>query len=264
MRFLNNICHKERRMKAIIDWQQNKFQVDFSKPVDISISMVSGSVNPNAFHIPNPRFEPIQVGDFIGSVALGSGANCENLFINAHGNGTHTECIGHITKERISINQSLKQFHFVAQVITLEPVQLADGNRVVLANGVEEQLITGIEALIIRTLPNTEAKLVQTYSGQNPTYIEPKLATLIANKGIHHLLIDLPSVDPEEDAGAMLAHKAFWQYPNAPRTEATISEMVYVPNSIADGTYFLNLQIASLETDASPAKPLLYHLELPD
>jgi len=33
---------------------------------------------------------------------------------------------------------------------------------------------------------------------------------------------------------------------------------VYVPNSIEDGIYLLNLQIASFENDASPSKPVLY------
>jgi kynurenine formamidase len=249
-------------MKAIIEWNDKKFQIDFSKPTDISISMRSGSVNPNAFHIPHPRFEPIQVGDFIGSVAMGSGANCENLLINAHGNGTHTECIGHITKERISINQTLKQFHVVAQVITILPIQIPNGDWVLMANDIEQQLIPGIEAIIIRTSPNSENKLTQIYSGNNPTYLEPALAALIAKHGIQHLLVDLPSVDAEEDAGAMLAHKAFWQYPANPRMEATISEMIFVPNEMNDGIYFLNLQIASLETDASPSKPVLYQLEI--
>jgi hypothetical protein len=78
--------------------------------------------------------------------------------------------------------------------------------------------------------------------------------------GVQHLLIDLPSVDREEDGGQMLAHKAFWQYPDNPRKEATITEMVFVPNEVPDDLYLLNIQIASLETDASPSKPLLFKL----
>jgi hypothetical protein len=82
----------------------------------------------------------------------------------------------------------------------------------------------------------------------------------LAENGVQHLLTDLPSVDREEDAGAMAAHKAFWQYPHSPRLQATISEMVFVPNEAKDGLYFLNLQIASFESDASPSKPILYPL----
>ena len=72
------------------------------------------------------------------------------------------------------------------------------------------------------------------------------------------MLIDLPSVDKEKDEGELLAHKAFWNYPLAPRLDATITEFIYVPTSILDGYYMLNLQIASFENDATPSKPILY------
>ena len=78
--------------------------------------------------------------------------------------------------------------------------------------------------------------------------------------GIDHLLIDLPSVDKESDGGKLLAHHAFWQYPFNTKTERTITEMIYVPNTIYDGTYLLNIQIASFENDASPSKPLLFQM----
>jgi hypothetical protein len=86
------------------------------------------------------------------------------------------------------------------------------------------------------------------------------LCAWLAQQGIKHLLIDLPSVDPEEDGGRLSAHHAFWNYPQQPRLDATITEMVYVPSTIADGLYVLNLQIAPLETDASPSKPVLYSI----
>ena len=73
-----------------------------------------------------------------------------------------------------------------------------------------------------------------------------------------HLLIDLPSVDKEKDEGKLLAHKAFWNYPEKPRYQATITEFIYVPNQVKDGSYLLNLQIASFHNDAAPSKPVLY------
>ncbi len=75
-----------------------------------------------------------------------------------------------------------------------------------------------------------------------------------------HLLIDLPSVDKERDEGKLLAHKAFWNYPENPREDCTITELIYVPDSINDGRYLLNLQIASFHNDASPSKPVLYKI----
>ena len=78
--------------------------------------------------------------------------------------------------------------------------------------------------------------------------------------GVEHLLIDMPSIDKEMDEGKLLAHHAFWQYPTNTQTQKTITEFIFVPNEVLDGTYLLNLQIASFENDASPSKPILYKI----
>ena len=82
------------------------------------------------------------------------------------------------------------------------------------------------------------------------------------NCGVEHLLIDLPSVDREEDEGKLLAHKAFWQYPDNIRRNATITELFYATPELKDDLYLLNLQIISLDLDVSPSKPTLYKLKL--
>jgi len=79
-------------------------------------------------------------------------------------------------------------------------------------------------------------------------------------------LIDLPSVDREHDEGKLLAHKAFWNVKDVnclnedARKNCTITELVYVNDTIKDGSYILNIQIASFENDASPSKPILYKI----
>ena len=85
-------------------------------------------------------------------------------------------------------------------------------------------------------------------------------AKFLREIGVKHLLIDLPSVDKEKDDGKLGAHKAFWNYPDAIREDATITEFIYVSNKIKDGHYLLNLQIAPFHNDASPSKPVLYKL----
>ena len=72
------------------------------------------------------------------------------------------------------------------------------------------------------------------------------------------MLIDLPSVDRESDEGKLLSHNAFWNTGGKLRLDATITEFIFVPNTVEDGTYFLNLQMAPFENDASPSKPILY------
>jgi arylformamidase len=243
-------------MHAIIAWKGHSFSVNLNQPLDISIPLRSGDQNPNAFGIQNPLFEPFKAGPFIGSVQLGGRVNCENLFLNAHGNGTHTECVGHISKEKNTINQSLKRFYSMAQLITVTPDE-----HVITKKSIEPLLDATAESLIIRSLPNANDKLTQLYSANNPIYLEPALCEWLRQKHIQHLIIDLPSVDPEEDGGLLLAHHAFWNYPDAPRLDATITEMAFIADEISDGLYLLNLQIASFESDASPSKPVLYRLE---
>ena len=137
-----------------------------------------------------------------------------------------------------------------------------NNDRVIMKEQVEEILQKEeVEALIIRTLPNDELKLRTNYSGSNPPYIHHEAIAYLVECGIKHLLIDLPSVDREEDGGKLLAHKAFWQYPDKVRKNCTISELIFVENGIKNGIYLLNIQIASFEIDVSPSKPVLYELK---
>ena len=78
--------------------------------------------------------------------------------------------------------------------------------------------------------------------------------------GVKHLLIDLPSVDPEFDQGALLAHRIFWGYQNGTftRTSCTITEMARIPKHVQDGEFVISLQTLDWESDAVPSNPVLY------
>ena len=250
-------------MIAEIRTEHNVCTVDLSRPHDISLPLRAGADNPNAFFVQNPAFTPFRGGNFVGSVAEGGACNCENLLLNPHGNGTHTECIGHITSEHITINEVLREFMAIAVLASIEPESAPNGDRVITAKqmrSVVQSLHTDVSALVLRTLPNDDAKRLRHWSGTNPPYHTEEAAEVLAVSGIRHLLLDIPSIDREEDGGKLLAHKAFWQYPYAPRREATITEMAFIPSTLPDGAYLLNLQIASIESDASPSKPILYSM----
>ena len=249
-------------------------QIDLSKPIDISIPLSNTDKNPIAWYIEKPEIEPVKFGDWVGKVSEGSSTNFNNIFFNPHGHGTHTECLGHITREFYSINQCLKQFFFTAELISVAPEKINE-DLVITKVQIEEALkrntstaLSGTkEAIVIRTLPNLEQKKHKNYSKTNPPYLSEEAATFIREIGIQHLLIDLPSVDREEDEGKLLAHKAFWNVKDVnnlnddARLNCTITEMIYVENEIQDGSYFLNLQIASFENDASPSKPILFSVQ---
>ncbi|MCF6131119.1 cyclase family protein [Flavobacterium wongokense] len=250
-------------MKALIN---NTFEIDLSQPIDISIPLTNTEANPIAWYIEKPQIEPVRFGDWIGKVSEGSSTNFNNIFFNPHGHGTHTECLGHITKDFYSINQCLKQFFFSSELISIQPKEMNED--LIITKAQIQQALNGKtpEAIVIRTLPNAESKTHKNYSNTNPPYLLEEAATFIRESGIKHLLIDLPSVDRENDEGKLLSHKAFWNVKDVnnlnadARLDCTITEMIFVEDKVKDGSYVLNLQIASFENDASPSKPVLYSI----
>ena len=248
-------------MLATILYNSKKHQIDLSKPLDISIPLRGLKDNVNAWYIGNPKIKPAKVDGAIISVEKGAAVNFNNIKFNPHAHGTHTECVGHITEEFHSINQHLKTFFFFAELITVAPEKVGDD---FVISKKQLQFVIGNkkrDAIIIRTIPNTNEKLSMQYSHTNPPYLVEEAAVYLKEKGVKHLLIDLPSVDKEKDDGELLVHNAFWNTSGKIRLDATITEFIFVRNSIKDGSYFLNIQIAPFENDASPSKPVLYQIE---
>lgn len=248
-------------MIATIEYNSKKQKIDLSKPIDISIPMRASKKNVNAWYINEPKIEPEKDGEWIASVAEGASINFNTIYFNPHAHGTHTECVGHITEKVHSINQNLKQFFFLAEVITVAPEnylkdKVISKKQLQFALGNKKR-----DAVIIRTIPNTKEKLSKQYSNTNWTYLLEEAVDLLVKKGVKHLLVDLPSIDRERDGGELRGHNAFWNTKGKLRLDATITELIYVPNYLEDGTYFLNLQIAPFENDATPSKPILYKIE---
>lgn len=245
-------------MLTTIQYNSRKLQIDLTKPLDISIPLRASKTNVNAWYVDEPKIEPVQLEEWKGSVAEGAAVNFNTIQFNPHAHGTHTECVGHITEEFHSINKNLKQFFFLAEVVSVAPEQ--EGEDTVIS---QKQLQFALgnkkrDAIVIRTMPNMKEKLSKQHSHTNWTYLKEDAIELLVKKGIKHLLFDLPSIDKEEDGGELLAHKAFWNVNGKLRKDCTITELIYVPNKIEDGEYFLNLQIAPFENDATPSKPVLF------
>ena len=248
-------------MKATLDINNRQITVDLSNPLDISIKLRNTEKNPEAWYLELPKIEPVKIGEWVAKVSEGASINFNNINFNPHAHGTHTECVGHISEEFYSVNDALKQFFFLAEVITVAPETKSE-DLVISAKQIKKSLVGKTpEAVVIRTLPNTKSKKSRKHSNTNWPYLTESAAKYLRGLDVKHLLIDLPSVDREKDDGLLLAHKAFWNYPEATRLDATITEFIYVSNKIEDGSYLLNLQIAPFHNDASPSKPVLYKIE---
>lgn len=247
-------------MKAIIEYNSRKIEIDVSKPIDISIAIDVKKTNVNAWYIDDPKIFPQEFDGEKVKVSEGAVVNFNNIHFNPHSHITHTECVGHITEKVHSVNQNLKHFFHLAEVITVAPIE-KNGDFVIATKQLKMALRNKKrDAVIIRTLPNLKDKKSARYSNTNPTYLLEETAVFLREKGIKHLLVDLPSVDREKDEGKLLAHNAFWNTSGKLRMDATITEFIFVPNEVEDGEYLLNLMIAPFENDATPSKPILYKI----
>ncbi len=248
-------------MIAEIKYNSRKYHIDLSSPLDISIPLRNGEDNVSAWYIDAPEISPVRFDNWVGSVKEGGDVNFNNIRFNPHSHCTHTETAGHITEKIHSIHKKLNQFFFLAEVVTIPPEE-HDGDFIISKRLLQFALGNKKrDAIVIRTMPNAKDKKSMKYDHTNPPFLNEAAAIYLRTKGIKHLLIDLPSVDKEKDDGKLVAHNAFWDTSGELRLDATITEFIYVKNSIQDGTYFLNLMVAPFENDAAPSKPVLYKIE---
>jgi len=260
-------------MKTRIQIGVESFNIDLNTPIDISIPLIFNGTQPNAFGVEPAVSKACEYGSLIGDTRRGGSVNFEQYTVIPHCNGTHTECVGHITDERISVRDCLKDVWIPSVLISVEP-EPANDDLVITESRIREALVgsavvsTADRALIIRTIPNGSEKLSNRYDAEQiPAYFTQDAIQLIVERGFKHLLVDLPSIDRLFDEGKLLNHRIFWNVePGAfetsseTRVNSTITELIFVPNDVPDGDYLLNLQIAPFDSDAAPSRPILLKL----
>jgi arylformamidase len=248
--------------------------IDLAGAIDISIPLRFNGPQPNAFGTPPAASRPVGSGRLVGDTRAGGSCNFEQVTFIPHCNGTHTECVGHVTHERISVRDCLRQALFRAALVTVEPRPATGDEQYPMSLTPDDLVITGemlrggipwgVTALIVRTSPNDPSKLTRQYGPSGVPFFTNDAVEYVVASGIEHLLVDLPSIDRADDDGRLSDHRIFWgieqgsfERGEAARTHCTITEMVYVPEDVPDGEYVLNLQIAPFHSDASPSRPLL-------
>ena len=125
-------------------------------------------------------------------------------------------------------------------------------------------------ALVVRTLPNDPGKRTRRYLDEPPPYFTMDAMRWMVRAGVRHLLTDLPSVDRMFDEGALNNHRIFWRVPFGERTltsdsrrDATITEMVHVPDTVSDGRWGMQIEVPPFLLDAAPSRVRLFPLVKP-
>lgn len=266
-----------------LEFAGQHWSVDVTDCHDLSIPLQFEGPQPSFFGAPHATSAALTAGDFTGDVRRGAGCNCSTYSLTPHCNGTHTECVGHITSDRISVRDVARDVLIPAVLLSVTPSATATtdeaslpaphpGDHLITREALElaarSHPLEGFRALVVRTLPNAPDKQQRNYDTANPpAYFSAEAMSWIVAQDIDHLVVDLPSVDRAADAGLLTTHRLFWGMPpaqvdalHATRAHATITEMAYIDAAIVDGPYLLNLQVAPFAADAAPSRPFLMPL----
>lgn len=262
---------------------ERALSVDLSRPVELALPLDFAGPQPRHFGAPRASTRAFEAPGFKGSVARGASCNCDLITLVPHCNGTHTEGVGHLTRERLDAWRVTPAGLLPALVLSVTPElpagessepQPRPGDYLITSRALAERWGTELpfepEALVIRTLPNTPDKRARDYGALTPPYLSMQAAQLLVERGVAHLVVDLPSIDRTHDEGRLTAHRIFFGLPRnevhldaAQRPRATVTELAFVPDSVPDGPCLLALQVPALGGDAVPSRPLWYPLAAP-
>lgn len=260
-------------------------RVDFSKGVSIAIPLEFTGPQPSHFGAPPAAAQPMTAGGFIGDTRQGGSCNVPVVTLNPHCNGTHTESVAHIVDQPVPVHEAVTDGLMPATLITVKAASakgigesyrppLAEGDSLITAAILQDALKdcheVWLEAIVIRTLPNGDDKRFQRYGEDGcPPFFSIEAVDYLTGRGVRHLLVDIPSVDKMHDEGKLTVHHRFWKVPEGSHTltadtrrDKTITEMIYVPDALADGPYLLALHVPAFCTDVAPSRPWLYPVEL--
>ncbi len=259
------------------------FRIDSARYIDLSIPVSFQDEGPSAFGVPPACVRTVETERFIGDTRRGGSCNVREYRITPHCHGAHTECVGHIVDQEVSVAEVVADACIPATLISMTLEKAGDCvESYVSGKAKDDLLITRRhlietlqrlddedfhQALIIRTLPNSSAKKRRRYV--SAPYFSNEAMAEISRRKINHLLVDVPSVDRLDDSGKLSNHRLFWEAPAGSRDlkqarapHRTITELIFVPDEAHDGYYLLNLQIAPFCGDAAPSRPLIFPLEV--
>ena len=268
---------------ATLEIDGRRYRTDLHDPHDLAIPLDFNQLQPRWFAAAPAHSAPLVCGSFTGQVRSGASCNCSTMTLTPHCDGTHTECAGHLTRERLEARSVVPIGFLKALLVTVTPAPACttDESSRPAPHG-DDLLITGAaltrawpaalpfvpQALIVRTLPNPETKRTRDYRSEPAAFLSLPAAALLVARGIEHLVLDVPSADRADDEGQLSAHREFFGLPAGSvaltavrRPQCTITELAYIDDAVADGAYLLNLQVPALGGDAVPSRPLLFQVQ---
>ena len=258
---------------AEIEIEKTIYRIDLNKFHDLSI--------PIDIDTPSPTFydkEPLKIHHYkdeknqIWKLEDGAACNIPVINLNIHCGATHSECRSHITKESLYISKIIKDSFIPSILISVEPnnniesesyhCSIKENDLIITKMMLQKQLNSikknTVKALIVRTLPNIENKVIsKNYNKDHNAFFSNEAIDYIKSFGINHLIVDLPSIDKFDDGGLLGNHQIFWDLKKS-GNDNTITELAYIKNTIKDGFYLASINVLNLNLDTSPSRPIIY------
>ncbi|MBC8346738.1 MAG: cyclase family protein [Candidatus Marinimicrobia bacterium] len=255
-------------MELTLTKNNKSYEVDLKSATCLAIPYNYNGDQPNYFDVPKGEAHPYKHGSFIGKVQNGLGCNVMVLNQNVHCTGTHTECAGHIHDDNIFIHEILSPDYIFTELISISPIHWSetvehyhcdvhDDEWVITQKMIEEKINHSADGLVVRTLPNSEDKLMRKYHPGNTPFFTTDATEYINELGIDHWVVDLPTIDKYDDGGCLGNHHLFFE--TTTPYKKTITEFAFVPDIIPDGQYLMKIEIPPMQLDAAPSRPFLFN-----
>jgi kynurenine formamidase len=269
-------------MNAELTFGGQKIRVAMDRGVSLAIPVDFGAAGPRHFGVGAPTSTPYAAGGFVGAVSAGGSVNCSTMTLTPHCQMTHTESVAHLTAEPGDAWRVVPRGLLPAVVVSVAPEPAREttestdpqpwGTDVLITKRrlrAAWPMVRMVDpvAAIVRTLPNDASKRTRDYSADVPPYLTREAVEWLVEKRIEHLVLDVPSLDRTHDEGRLVGHRLFFGLPpgsrargDAARSRATITELAFIPDEVADGPCVLSLAVPAIGGDAVPSQPIVYPL----
>ncbi len=218
-------------------------------------------------------------------VGRGAAINCADLHLNAHGGGCHIEGVGHISREPWPLSTATLPALWPATLLDVTPARLgASGEHAAGKGAPEDWVLTRVaferaldaaaetvrdlaaepaafaDALVLRSDVDGAIGPDFDFHGGGAPYPTAEAMALLAALPTRLLVLDLPSLDREDDGGTAPNHAIWWGFPDgdravarATRRDRLLVELARVPLALAAGPWLLQLGVPPVVSDAAPA-----------